>query len=102
MSMTKKNLLVNAILSAVVFCGTVTLAQDPVQDISKSVHPNLAEAQRRVVEANGYIAASQQDNRYDMHGHASKARQLLVQVNQELKAAAKDADEAAAANQKKK
>jgi uncharacterized membrane protein (Fun14 family) len=49
--MTKKNLLVNAILIGVVFCGTVTLAQDPVQDVNKSVHPNLAQAQRRVVAA---------------------------------------------------
>ncbi|HXM64715.1 MAG TPA: hypothetical protein VN950_27885 [Terriglobales bacterium] len=100
--MTKKSLPIHTLLSAVLFCGTVTLAQDPVQDINKIVHPNLAEAQRHIVEANGYIAAAQKDNKYDMHGHAEKARELLIQVNQELKTAAKDADEAAAGNQKRK
>ncbi len=99
--MTKKSLLVNTISSAVLFCSSVTLAQGPVQDIDKKVLPNLAVAQSHVVQANGYIAAAQKDNKYDMHGHAEKARELLVQVNQELKTAAKDADEAAAASQKR-
>lgn len=100
--MTKKILLINTILSAVLFCSGVTLAQEPVQDIDKKAHPNLAAAQSHVVQANGYIAAAQKDNKYDMHGHAEKARELLVQANQELKTAAKDADEAAAASQKKR
>jgi hypothetical protein len=97
--MTKRSLLVNTILSAALFCTGVTLAQEPVMDIDKSVHPNLAEAQHHVVEANNWIAVAQKDNKYDMHGHAEKARQLLVQVNQELKLAAEAAN---AANQKKK
>jgi|SRR5271167_895978 len=89
-----------AILSAVLFCG-VTLAQEPVLDIDKNHHPNLAEAQRLVVQANHYIAEAQKDNRYDMKGHAEKARQLLAQVNQELRAAANAANAANAAAQKK-
>ena len=76
-----------AILTAVLFCG-VTLAQEPVVNIDKKRHPNLAEAQRLVVEANHYISEAQKDNKYDMQGHAEKARQLLAQVNQELRAAA--------------
>jgi hypothetical protein len=89
-----------AILSAVLFCG-VTLAQQPVRDIEPVVdidnkaHPNLAEAQRLVVQANHYIAEAQKDNRYDMKGHAERARELLAQVNQELKAAAQAANAAA-------
>lgn len=97
--MMKKNLLINTILGAALLCCGVTLAQEPVQDINKNLHPNLANAQRLVVEANSYIVTAQKDNRYDMHGHAEKARQLLAQVNQELKLAAEDAN---AANQKKK
>jgi len=38
-----------------VFCCGVTLAQEPVQDIDRKVHPNLAEAQNLVVQANKYI-----------------------------------------------
>jgi hypothetical protein len=85
--MTKKSLVINTILSAALLCS-VTLAQDPVEDIDKGLHPNLAQAQQNVVEANKWVSLAQNDNRYDMHGHAENARRLLVQVNQELKLAA--------------
>jgi len=97
----RKSLLINTILGAALCCSGVILAQDPVEDISKSLHPNLATAQHHVVEANNAVAIAQKDNRYDMKGHAEKARQLLVQVNQELKLAAEAAN-AANAGQKKK
>ena len=99
--MTKTGLAISTILSAALFCG-VALAQEPVEDINKSVHPVLAAAQHDVVEANRNVAAAQKDNRYDMQGHAEKARDLLVQANQELKAAAQAADAARAAGQRKK
>jgi hypothetical protein len=80
-----------AILTAVLLC-IVTVAQEPVLDIDSRNHPNLAQAQRHVVEANRFIAMAQKDNRYDMKGHAERARELLVQVNNELKAAAEAAN----------
>jgi hypothetical protein len=86
--MTKK---LAAILGVLLFCG-VMISQEPVLDINPNVHPNLYAAQRDVVDANRLIAIAQKDNRYDMHGHASRARQLLVDVNRELKAAAEDAN----------
>ena len=89
--MTKKNLLINTMVAAALFCS-VTLAQEPVRNIDKNRHPNLAEAQRLVAEANGFIITAQKDNRYDMHGHAQKARELLVHVNEELKLSAEDAN----------
>lgn len=85
-------------LAVVLFCS-MALTQEPVQDIDAKIHPNLAAAQQHVIEANREIATAQKDNRYDMKGHAEKARQLLVQVNQELKAAAEAAN---AASQKKR
>lgn len=93
--MTKKIFAFPAAFAALLLCG-VTLAQEPVQDINARVHPNLAAAQRHVVEANAAIATAQKDNRYDMKGHAEKARQLLVEVNNELKAAAEAANAAGA------
>jgi hypothetical protein len=101
--MTKAGLAISTILSAALFCG-VGLAQEPVEDINKSVHPVLAAAQHHVVEANNNVTAAQKDNRYDMQGHAEKARDLLVQANNELKAAAQaaDASRAAGAGQKRK
>jgi hypothetical protein len=92
--MTKKSLLINTILSAAFFWSGVTLAQEPVQDIDRKLHPNLAEAQHHVVEASNSVLVAQKDNRYDMHGHAQKARDLLAQVNRELKLAAEDANAA--------
>jgi hypothetical protein len=101
--MTKAGLAISTILGAALFCG-VALAQEPVEDINKSVHPVLAAAQHHVVEANNNVTAAQKDNRYDMQGHAEKARDLLVQANNELKAAAQaaDASRAAGGTQKKK
>jgi hypothetical protein len=98
--MTRKIRLFTAGLGMVLLCG-VTLAQEPVEDINPKYHPNLAQAQRLVVQANHYVAEAQKINNYDMKGHAEKARELLVQVNQELRAAATAANEANAAKQKK-
>jgi len=91
--MTKRTRLFATVLTAALFCS-ITLAQEPVVDIDKHIHPNLAEAQRLVVEANHFIKEAQKDNHYDMQGHAEKARQLLVEVNEELKAAARSANAA--------
>ena len=95
--MSKRMRVFTAALAAVLFCG-ITLAQEPVMDIDKNLHPNLAEAQRLVIQANQYIAKAQKANRDDMKGHAEKARQLLAQANMELKAAAEAANTANAAN----
>jgi hypothetical protein len=99
--MTKKRVFICAILSTALFCGGAVLAQEPVQNINKQQHPNLAEAQRLVAEANKRITDAQVINHEDMGGHAEKARHLLVQVNEELKRAAEAAN-AAGASQKKK
>jgi hypothetical protein len=93
MSVTKKKL-INTVVCVALFCIGVMLAQEPALNVDKNKHPNLAGAERLVIEANNYIINAQKDNRYDMHGHASKARQLLVQVNQELQLAAEDANSA--------
>src|SRR5271170_7434144 len=55
--MTKKNLLMT-ILGAAVFCGSVTLAEEPAMNISKKNHPNLAQAQTLVVQAYSYVQAA--------------------------------------------
>jgi hypothetical protein len=89
------------ICTLVLFCG-LTLAQDPVVNIDPKVHYNLYQAQSLVVQANHYVAEAQKINNDDMQGHAEKARDLLVQANKELKAAAQAADAANAARKNKK
>jgi hypothetical protein len=54
--------------------------------------PNLAAAQRLSEQAYNKITAAQQANEWDMNGHAAKAKELLEQVNRELKEAAEAAN----------
>jgi hypothetical protein len=55
-------------------------------------HPNIAAAQRLSQKAFDKIIAAQQANEWDMDGHAQKAKELLEQVNHELKEAAEAAN----------
>ena len=66
----------------------------PAQNINPHHHPNLAAAQRLCHNAYEKIVAAQQANEWDMHGHAQKAKELLDQVNAELKLAAEAANKA--------
>lgn len=72
--------------------GAVTLAQHPKQNVSPGKHPNLAAAQRLSEQAFTKITAAQQANEWDMQGHAQKAKNLLDEVNKELKLAAEAAN----------
>ena len=87
-----KKLFVTATIAAALLCGGVALAQKPVEDISAKRHPNLAAAQNLSQKAWEKINAAQAANEWDMSGHAAKAKELLDQVNQELKMAAEAAN----------
>jgi len=67
-------------------------AQKPERDVSAKHHPNLAAAQRLSRQAWDKIVAAQHANEWDMNGHAQKAKDLLDQVNAELKLAAEAAN----------
>lgn len=76
------------LLGAVLLCGGVVLAQKPAQNVSPKRHPNLAAAQRLSENAYQKVIAAQEANEWDTNGHAAKAKELLDQVNKELKQAA--------------
>jgi hypothetical protein len=78
--------------AAILLSGAV-LAQEPVRDVSGKNHPNLAAAQKLSQEAYNKVTAAQQANEWDMNGHAAKAKDLLDQVNNELKLAAEAANQ---------
>ena len=78
--------------AALLLAGSAALAGPPAEDISNSKHPNLAAAQRLSREAWNKIGAAQKANEWDMDGHAAKAKDLLDQVNNELKMAAQTAN----------
>ena len=79
------------VLGAMLSAG-VAYAAKPVDNVSMKKHPNLAAAQRLVTQAWEKIGAAQKANEFDMGGHAQKAKDLLDQVNAELKAAAETAN----------
>jgi hypothetical protein len=82
-----KNRLYTAALGTMLLVGGLAVAQ-PQRNISSARHPNLAAAQRLSQQAYEKIVAAQQANEWDMKGHAQKAKELLDQVNRELKEAA--------------
>lgn len=90
--MTKARIVLGATLPAALICGGIAMAQKPADNISGKKHPNLAAAQRLSQEAWEKIGVAQQANEWDMQGHAAKAKELLDQVNRELKLAAEAAN----------
>ena len=86
-----KNRVYVTVIGAVLAVGAIALAQ-PARNVSAGRHPNIAAAQRLCQQAYEKIAAAQQANEWDMQGHAAKAKELLDQVNNELKQAAQAAN----------
>ncbi len=76
------------IIAALLLIGGYAIAQPPAQNVSKGRHPNIAAAQRLSEQAYQKITAAQEANEWDMQGHAKKAKQLLEEVNNELRQAA--------------
>jgi hypothetical protein len=76
------------LLGGLLTVGAVALAQMPKKNVSAARHPNIAAAQRLSQQAYEKIIAAQQANEWDMQGHAQKAKELLDQVNNELRQAA--------------
>jgi hypothetical protein len=85
-----RNRLLTAVLGSMLLLGGVGLAQkkEPVKNVSAARHPNLAAAQTAARNAFNKITAAQEANEWDLQGHAKKAKELLEQVNNELKLAA--------------
>ncbi|HZP13623.1 MAG TPA: hypothetical protein VFB36_14490 [Nevskiaceae bacterium] len=56
-------------------------------------HPHLVAAWQSCQRALQQISVAQDKNDFDMGGHAAKAKELLKQAEEELKAAAQEATE---------
>ena len=85
--MTSRPYLTTAALLAVFTCGGVTFAQAPVVNIGNA-HGNLRAAQSFIVQAYQRIDTAQHDNKEQLGGHAQRAKDLLIQADAELRAAA--------------
>ena len=85
---------VSALAATIALSGGLALAQkQPPDNVSPRRHPNLAAAQRMSTRAYEKIVAAQHANEWDMDGHAQKAKELLEQVDRELKVAAEIANQ---------
>lgn len=83
----KKDMLIGIALGLVLGCSGAIFAQQPMVDIGNK-HGNLRSAQQYIVAAWQRIDEAQVDNRYNLGGHAGRAKELLVQADQELRLAA--------------
>ena len=73
--------------------GVAVVGQPPPKrNVNPGRHPNIAAAQRLSQQAFERIIAAQKANEWDMEGHAQKAKDLLEQVNNQLKMAAEAAN----------
>jgi hypothetical protein len=87
----KKDMFIGTALGLVLGCSGVIFAQQPVVDIGNR-HGNLRAAQQYIQAAWQRINEAQVDNNYNLGGHAGRAKELLVQADQELKLAAETAN----------
>jgi hypothetical protein len=84
--------ILSLMVGMLVMAGSAAFAQEPMRDVNPRRHPNIAAAQKLTQKAYDRIVAAQQANEGDMEGHAQKAKELLDQVNHELKEAAEAAN----------
>jgi len=68
--------------------GCATGPRYPSQNVDPGRHPNLAAAQSLSAQAYERLVAAQRANDWDLGGHAQAAKNLLIQANDEIKAAA--------------
>jgi hypothetical protein len=81
------------ILASLLVMGVSGVAfAKPKVNVSVKKHPNIAAAQKLALQAYNKVVAAQKANEYDLGGHAQKAKDLLEQVNAELKEAAEAAN----------
>ncbi|WP_312236743.1 hypothetical protein [Stenotrophomonas sp.] len=74
-------------LALVLAVAGASQAQQPTVNIGER-HGNLRAAQEHIVQAYQLIGVAQQDNDSRLGGHAGRARELLIQADQELRQAA--------------
>jgi len=85
--MKRQDWMLRIVIGAALFISGVVSAQ-VAQNVDPRRHPNLAAAQRFCEQAFDKLSAAQRANEFDMSGHAARAKDLLEQAGQEIKAAA--------------
>jgi hypothetical protein len=90
--MIRKDMLIGTALGLVLGCSGAIFAQQPMVDIGNR-HGNLRAAQQYIQAAWQRIGQAQVDNNDQLGGHAQRAKDLLVQADEELRLAANIANQ---------
>jgi hypothetical protein len=85
--MAKRILMVTVALCVAFALGAVVFAQRPEVNVGDR-HGNMRAAQQLIQQAWGKVDVAQQDNNYNLGGHAGKAKDLLYQASEEIRLAA--------------
>jgi hypothetical protein len=89
----KKDMLIGTALGLVLGTAGAILAQGPPPVDIGNRHGNMRAAQQLIQQAWEKIDAAQVDNRYNLGGHAGRAKDLLSQASSEVKQAAEVANQ---------
>jgi len=84
-----RSLVIGILVVALLSLGAYAFSQE----VSSDRHPNLAAAQQLIQNAIDRISDAQKANKYDMKGHAEKAKQLLQDASHEIWLAAQAANQ---------
>ncbi len=90
--MVKRILMVSIALLAAFVLGAVVFAQQPPVNVGER-HGNMRAAQQLIQQAWQKVNEAQQDNNYNLGGHAGKAKELLTQASEEIRLSADVANE---------
>jgi len=85
--MIKRLLMVSIAICVAFALGAVVFAQRPPVNVGER-HGNMRAAQQLIQQAWEKIDAAQQDNNYNLGGHAGRAKDLLNQATEEIRLAA--------------
>ncbi|HXN72133.1 MAG TPA: hypothetical protein VN861_06230 [Candidatus Acidoferrales bacterium] len=89
--MLKRIVMIGVALCAAFALGAVMFAQRPPVDVGER-HGNMRAAQELIQQAWMKVDEAQQDNNYNLGGHAGRAKELLTQASNQIKQAAEAAN----------
>jgi hypothetical protein len=91
--MRKKTLLINLALIVALGLGAELLGQGGPPSVNVGDrHGNMRAAQELIQQAWIKVDTAQQDNNYNLGGHAGRAKELLAQASDEIKQSAEAAN----------
>jgi hypothetical protein len=90
-SMIKRIVMMAVALCAAFALSAVVLAQEPPVNVGER-HGNMRAAQELIRQAWQKVTEAQQDNHYNLGGHAGRAKELLTQASEEIKLSAEAAN----------